>query len=64
MAIPAESGPLSVKVTSMSESIAPSLGSSVRSFKNNPAIPHMAASSSIGDERTMRHLRGERNPDE
>jgi len=39
--MPAESGPRSLMVTSMSVSIAPSRGSSPASFKNNPTIPHI-----------------------
>jgi hypothetical protein len=44
MAMPALSGPRSLSEISISDSIAPSLGSSDLSFKNNPTIPHMSAS--------------------
>ena len=43
MAMPALSGPRSLSEISISESIAPSCGSSDLSFKNNPTIPHMGS---------------------
>src|SRR6185437_11716362 len=41
MAMPALSGPRSVNETSISESMAPSWGSSALSFRNNPTMPHI-----------------------
>src|ERR1043165_95845 len=41
MAIPAESGPRSDMVTSMSDSRPPSSGSSLGSFRKSPTIPHI-----------------------
>src|SRR5215217_2826670 len=51
MAMPALSGPRSVMMTSISDSMAPNCGSRLLSFKNNPTIPHMGTILRFVDER-------------